>query len=139
MATPARSGSFAAARAADVARDPDEAPTADELAACAAAVQPLRCAELAEWLAAGRACSIVDVRTTAEFHSHRLPGSRLVPLHELAERVDEVLALPGPLVVHCEHGIRSLDASAYLVWQGRRDVYNVVEGIAAWRGPLDQG
>ena len=120
-------------------RDPDAVPTAAELAACAADVKPLRCAELASWLAAGRACSIVDVRTAGEFHSHRIPGARLVPLHELAERVDEVLALPGPLVVHCEHGIRSLDASAYLVWQGRRDVYNVVEGIAAWPGALDHG
>ena len=38
-------------------RDEGAVPTADELAACAAAVQPLRCAELAEWLAMGRACS----------------------------------------------------------------------------------
>jgi rhodanese-related sulfurtransferase len=122
-----------------VTRDPDAVPTAAELAACADRVQPLRCAELAAWLAAGRACTIVDVRTAGEFHSHRIPGARLVPLHELTERVDEVLALPGPLIVHCEHGIRSLDASVYLVWQGRQDVYNVVEGIAAWLGPLEHG
>ena len=121
------------------ARDPDAVPTAEDLAACAAEVKPLRCAELAEWLATGRACSVVDVRTHGEFHSHRIPGARLVPLHELEARIDEVLALPGPLVVHCEHGIRSVDASVYLVWQGRRDVYNVVEGIAAWRGPLEHG
>ena len=120
-------------------RDPDDRPTASELAACAADVKHVRCAELARWLAEGRACSIVDVRTEGEFQSHRIAGARLVPLHELVERVDEVLALPGPLVVHCEHGIRSLDATAYLVWQGRSDVYNVVEGIAAWPGPLERG
>ena len=99
----------------------------------------MRCVELAEWLAEGRVCSILDVRTEGEFRSHRLPGATLVPLHELAERIDEVLALPGPLVVHCEHGIRSLDASVYLVWQGRDDVFNVVEGLSAWRGPLARG
>ncbi|MCC6848873.1 MAG: rhodanese-like domain-containing protein [Deltaproteobacteria bacterium] len=121
------------------ARDPDARPTAGELAACAAEVRPLHCAELASWLAAGRACSIVDVRTEGEFRSHRLPGARLVPLHALVERIDEVLALPGPLVVHCEHGVRSLDATAYLVWRGRGDVHNVVEGIAAWRGVLERG
>jgi len=99
----------------------------------------VRCVELAEWLAEGRVCSILDVRTEGEFRSHRLPGATLVPLHELAERIDEVLALPGPLVVHCEHGIRSLDASVYLVWQGRDDVFNVVEGLSAWRGPLARG
>ncbi len=118
-------------------RDVDAVPTASELAACAADVQALRCADLAAWLAEGRACTILDVRTEGEFHSHRIPGARLIPLHELAARIDEALALPGPLVVHCEHGIRSLDASAYLVWQGRRDVYNVVEGIAAWGGALE--
>jgi len=99
----------------------------------------VRCVELAAWLAEGRVCSILDVRTEGEFRSHRLPGATLVPLHELAARIDEVLALPGPLVVHCEHGIRSLDASVYLVWQGRDDVFNVVEGLAAWRGPLTHG
>ncbi len=120
-------------------RHPDGRPTALELAACAADVRPLRCAELAQWLAEGRACNVVDVRTEGEFHSHRIPGAVLVPLHELVERVDEVLALPGPLVVHCEHGIRSLDATAYLVWQGRTDVFNVVEGIVAWPGPFERG
>ncbi len=120
-------------------RDPDAVPTASELAACAADVKPVRCAELAAWLADGRPCSILDVRTEGEFHSHRIPGATLVPLHELADRIDEVLALPGPLVVHCEHGIRSLDASVYLVWRGRADVYNVVEGISAWRGPIACG
>jgi rhodanese-related sulfurtransferase len=120
-------------------RDLDAVPTSSELAACAADVRPLRCAELASWLAEGRACTIVDVRTEGEHRSHRIPGARLVPLHELVERVDEVLALPGPLVVHCEHGIRSLDASVYLVWQGRADVFNVVEGIVAWPGSLEHG
>ena len=114
-------------------------PTASELAACAADVKPLRCAELVQWLAEGRACSILDVRTPGEFHSHRIPGATLIPLHELEARVDEALELPGPLVVHCEHGIRSLDASVYLVWQGRQDVYNVVEGIAAWNGAIERG
>ena len=118
-------------------RDPDVMPTASELAAAAAAVKPVRCSELAAWLADGRPCTVLDVRTEGEFHSHRIPGARLVPLHELAERIEEVLALPGPLIVHCEHGIRSLDASAYVAWQGREDVYNVVEGIAAWDGPLE--
>ena len=29
--------------------------------------------------------------------------------------------------------------TVYLVWQGRSDVFNVVEGIAAWPGPLEHG
>ena len=46
-----------------IGRDPDVVPTASELAACAADVRAVRCAELATWLAEGRACSILDVRT----------------------------------------------------------------------------
>ena len=50
-----------------------------------------------------------------------------------------MLALPGPLVVHCEHGMRSFDASLYLIWQGRRDVFNLTEGLAGWTGPMEFG
>jgi rhodanese-related sulfurtransferase len=60
-------------------------------------------------------------------------------MSRLEERLDEVLALPGPLVVHCEHGIRSFEASMYLVWQGRRDVFNLTEGLAGWTGPMEFG
>jgi rhodanese-related sulfurtransferase len=59
----------------------------------------------------------------------------LVPLHELEARADEVLALPGPLVVHCEHGVRSVSASHFLAARGRDDVFNLAEGLCAWRGP----
>jgi rhodanese-related sulfurtransferase len=97
------------------------------------------CAELARWLADGRICTVLDVRTAPEWLSRRIPGAVLVPLHELPARVDEALGLPGPLVVHCEHGIRSVDASLYLRWQGRQDVYNVREGLAAWEGPAEHG
>ncbi len=99
----------------------------------------VRCAELAEWLAAGRACTILDVRTEPEWNARRIPGATLVPLHELEARVDEVLDLPGPLVVHCEHGVRSVSAAHFLSARGRRDVFNVVEGLCAWQGPVEVG
>ena len=95
----------------------------------------IRCAELEQWLAEGRACTVLDVRTEEEWAARHIPGATLVPLHELEARVDEVLALPGPLVVHCEHGVRSLNAAYFLASRGRDDVYNVVEGLCAWRGP----
>lgn len=99
----------------------------------------LHCAELQQWLAEGRACSVLDVRTEPEWIARHIPGAKLVPLHELEARLDEVLELPGPLVVHCEHGVRSVSAAHFLAAKGRTDVFNVVEGLSAWRGPVEGG
>lgn len=107
--------------------------------ACYDRLAHIRCAELATQLADGPPCTVLDVRTLQEWRSHRIPGAVHVPLGELEARIDDVLALPGPLVVCCEHGVRSVDASLYLLWQGRTDVVNVVEGVAAWEGPLASG
>jgi rhodanese-related sulfurtransferase len=114
-------------------------PTIDEIREFESALQHLTCVELAKWLAEGKPCTILDVRTEGEWLARRIPQARLVPLSRLEERLDEVLALPGPLVVHCEHGMRSFDASMYLIWQGRRDVFNLTEGLAAYRGPVELG
>jgi rhodanese-related sulfurtransferase len=111
-------------------------PTLEEIRELEAALRHVSCAELAEWIEEGRPCTIVDVRTEGEWLSHRLAEARHVPMSRLEERLDEVLALPGPLVVHCEHGMRSFEASMYLVWQGRRDVYNLTEGLAGWQGKM---
>jgi rhodanese-related sulfurtransferase len=116
-----------------------DAPTAEEMQRLWDELAHLRCAELVRWLEEGRPCTILDVRTVPEWQSHRIPGAYLVPLHELEPRLDEVLALPGPVVVHCEHGVRSVEAALALLWHGRRDVLNLVEGIAAWPGPLVHG
>jgi rhodanese-related sulfurtransferase len=114
-------------------------PTIDEIREFERALKQLGCDELQKWIESGKTCSILDVRTEGEWLSHRLPQATHVPLSRLEERLDEVLALPGPLVVHCEHGLRSLDASLYLIWQGRRDVFNLTDGLAAFKGPMAFG
>jgi rhodanese-related sulfurtransferase len=116
-----------------------DAPTPEEMRALQARLKHVRCVELTAWLAEGRPCSVLDVRTEEEFHARHIPGATLVPLHELEARVDEVLSLPGPLVVHCEHGVRSVQASLFLLWEGRDDVHNLAEGLAAWSGPTAHG
>ena len=32
-----------------------------------------------------------------------------------------------------------LTVSGYLIWQGRRDVFNLTEGVCAWRGAMEFG
>lgn len=59
--------------------------------------------------------ALLDVRFPHEHQYVALPGSLLIPLPELDERVDELEALRGrPVVVYCHHGVRSLDGTAFL-------------------------
>lgn len=102
-------------------------------------LKSVTCAELAALRAAGRRPEILDVRTEGERAAARIPGSHFVPLHEFEARTEELLALPGPLYVHCAHGVRSVDACLLLRWQGRDDVINVLEGLSAWTGPTESG
>jgi rhodanese-related sulfurtransferase len=122
-----------------MAREQKPPPTRDEIREFERILKQMSGDELKEWLDAGKPCTVLDVRTEGEWLSHRIGTATHVPLSRLEERLDEVLALPGPLVVHCEHGMRSLDASLYLIWQGRRDVYNLTDGLAAYGGELAMG
>lgn len=113
-------------------------PTAAEVRQWGADMQHITCEELRARLEAGAASgatgTVVDVRTPAEWNRRHIPGATLVPLHEFGGRIAELLALSGPLLVHCEHGVRSRQAVLFLRWHGRTDVMNVVEGLCAWRG-----
>jgi rhodanese-related sulfurtransferase len=63
--------------------------------------------------------ALLDVRFPHEHAYVALPGSVLIPLPELDERVDELEALRGrPVVVYCHHGVRSLDGTAFLRARG---------------------
>ncbi len=83
--------------------------------------------ELAAAQAAGE--SLVDVRTPAEFAAGAIPGAVNVPVDELRERLDELPA--GPLVVHCQVGLRGHVASRLLSQHGRQ-VRNLDGGYATW-------
>ena len=68
--------------------------------------------------------SIVDVRTSGEFAGGHVPGSINIPLNEVPERVEELRALPTPLVLCCRSGNRSENAMRYLQQLGFTDVQN---------------
>ena len=83
--------------------------------------------ELDGAVAAG--ATVVDVRNPGEHARGAIPGSVLVPLDELRDRLDE---LPqGPLVVHCAVGVRGHTAARILTQHGR-DVRNLDGGYATW-------
>ena len=79
---------------------------------------------------------LIDVREPWEFEYCRIDGSVLIPLSELAARIDEV---PGdrPLVVVCHHGNRSWHAAAMLKQGGFGEVHNLRGGVEEWAAEVD--
>ena len=62
--------------------------------------------------------TIVDVRTTSEFMGGNVAGSINIPLQEIQHRMYELKYLKQPLVLCCESGGRSGQATQYLMQQG---------------------
>lgn len=62
--------------------------------------------------------TIVDVRTPGEFMGGHVEGSINIPLQEIQERLEEVKALPQPIILCCASGNRSGQATSFLKSQG---------------------
>ncbi|MFO0802404.1 MAG: rhodanese-like domain-containing protein [Gemmataceae bacterium] len=89
--------------------------------------------ELKRKLDAGEPVFLLDVRNYDEHSYCHLPGSTLVPLGELAGRLDEVNPPADALtVVYCHHGVRSLTGAAILMQAGHVNVASLSGGIEAW-------
>ena len=104
-----------------------------------AAVRRIHGREAEALLAAGN-LTVLDVRTPAE-HTRlgHLPGSRLIPV-DLVMSAPAVLPADGrPLLVYCEHGVRSAHAAALLTAAGLGPIYDLAGGMADWRGARDFG
>jgi sulfur-carrier protein adenylyltransferase/sulfurtransferase len=91
---------------------------------------------LARWLAEGRELTLLDVRTPEEHAIARLPGSRLVPVQELARRWQELADAPTPVVAYCHFGPRSEHATRFLRRHGVPAV-NLAGGIDEWSERVD--
>ncbi len=64
------------------------------------------------------ACTVVDVRTPAEFMGGHVAGSKNIPLNEIEGRLEEIKSLPQPLILCCASGMRSGQATSILTKQG---------------------
>lgn len=62
--------------------------------------------------------TIVDVRTAAEFMGGNVPGSINIPLQEVQARLEEIKALPQPILLCCLSGGRSGQATQFLKQHG---------------------
>jgi adenylyltransferase/sulfurtransferase len=78
---------------------------------------------------------LLDVREPHEYEIAKIPGSKLIPLGELQNRVGE-LDKGSQLIVHCKMGGRSARAVQFLRAQGF-DATNVAGGIHDWSEKID--
>jgi hydroxyacylglutathione hydrolase len=89
-----------------------------------------RAAALGDMVASG-AATVIDIRDPEERAAGAIAGSIGIPLSELAVAAG---ALPaGPLIVHCQAGVRSPIGASLLTAAGRREVIDMVDGYEGWR------
>lgn len=75
--------------------------------------------------------AILDVRSPAEWKVNGIPGSRNIPLANLAARVLE-LSCSNPLVVVCQDGYQSAVASSWLQANGFDSIQHLLGGMEAY-------
>ena len=91
--------------------------------------------ETAELLKQGK-IKLLDVRTPEEFAIASIPGSVLVD-QSLAQEIMQTWSKETPIVTMCHHGMRSLDAAAYLRGHGFSNTKSMSGGIEAWSQQID--
>lgn len=72
---------------------------------------------------------VIDVREPVEWELVHLEGCKHIPLGSLPERFEEIDA-DKTVYLLCAHGVRSLQATQFLLRQGYQDVVNVEGGLA---------
>jgi len=76
--------------------------------------------------------AVLDVRQPAEWTSGHIPGATFITGADVPARVADVPD-GSPLAVVCGSGYRSSVIASLLKHHGRRDVFNIAGGMAAWR------
>ena len=100
-------------------------------------MEEITATELKQRLDKGDDIQIIDVREPHEFEIGRIPDSKLIPLGQVLNRMNEID--PGrETVMHCKMGGRSAKAIEALQragFQGR--LMNLKGGITAWSNEVD--
>lgn len=61
---------------------------------------------------------IIDVRTTGEFASGHIKGSKNIPLDTITAKIQEIKKLNKPVIACCRSGMRSAQATSILKQNG---------------------
>jgi rhodanese-related sulfurtransferase len=78
----------------------------------------------------------VDVREKWEYEAAHIEGSLLVPLADVPSHFEQLRAA-GDVVCICHHGVRSMDAAAWLHSKGVEGARSMAGGIDRWTTEVD--
>jgi adenylyltransferase/sulfurtransferase len=91
--------------------------------------------EVKDRLERGEKFLLVDVRQDWEHQTCRIEGAKLVPLGTIPANLG-VFEEADEVVLYCHHGLRSLDAAAFLRQQGV-NARSMAGGIERWSVEID--
>jgi rhodanese-related sulfurtransferase len=100
-------------------------------------MEEITATELKQRLDKGEDIQIIDVREPHEYQIGQIPNSRLIPLGQVLNRMDEIDP-NRETVMHCKMGGRSakaIDALQRAGFTGR--LINLKGGITAWSNEVD--
>jgi rhodanese-related sulfurtransferase len=92
--------------------------------------------EVKDLLAGDDKVLFVDVREPWEYDATHIEGSVLIPLGQIPSNLAR-LENAEQLVLFCHHGMRSLDAAAWLRAQGVEGAKSMSGGIERWSTEID--
>ncbi|MDQ4120835.1 MAG: rhodanese-like domain-containing protein [Acidobacteriota bacterium] len=100
-------------------------------------MEEITATELKQKMDAGEDIQIIDVREQNERDFAKIPNSKLIPIGEILNRMDELDPL-RKAVLHCHGGGRSSRAIKALKQAGYEgELYNLKGGITAWSDEVD--
>ncbi len=83
---------------------------------------------------------VLDVREVTEYEAGHIPGVTLIPMGEVANRLNEI-PKDQTVIVTCRSGNRSGQVADYLRQNGYTNIHNMEGGIVAWEAaglPIEQ-
>lgn len=92
--------------------------------------------EVSERIERGDKFLLVDVREKWEYEAAHIEGSLLVPLRDVGLCLEQ-LSAAGDVVCMCHHGVRSMDAAAWLRSKGVAGARSMAGGIDRWTTEVD--
>lgn len=76
---------------------------------------------------------LLDVREPEEYQARHIDDALLIPVGQLASRIDEIGEYKDATVlVYCRSGNRSVTAANILIDNGFKNVHNLSTGINGW-------
>jgi len=84
----------------------------------------------------GEKLVLIDVREPWEHQVCKIEGATLIPLGSLAASL-QTLPDVDEVICYCHHGMRSLDAAAWLRFQGIDKAKSLAGGIERWSLEVD--